>query len=76
MPKMIQIRNVPDDIHQKMKDRAVREGMTLSDYIKNELRKSAEQLTMREWLENVQKLPKVRGKVDSVKIIRKLREGK
>lgn len=37
MPKMIQIRNVPDDMHKALKVRAAAEGMTLSDYIKREL---------------------------------------
>ena len=74
MPKMIQIRNVPDEVHQKFKERAAREGMTLSDYIKNELKQTAEQPTMREWLESVEKLPKIKSKVNITKIIRKLRD--
>lgn len=37
MPKMIQVRNVPDEMHQALKMRAVEEGMTLSDLIKREL---------------------------------------
>jgi antitoxin FitA len=31
--KMIQIRNVPDDLHRSLKERAAREGTTLSDLI-------------------------------------------
>jgi plasmid stability protein len=34
---MIQVRNVPDEMHQALKMRAVEEGMSLSDYIKREL---------------------------------------
>jgi antitoxin FitA len=30
---MIQIRNVPDDLHRKLKVRAAEQGMTLSDYL-------------------------------------------
>jgi plasmid stability protein len=37
MSKMIQIRNVPDDVHQKLKVRAAQQGMSLSDYVKREL---------------------------------------
>jgi antitoxin FitA len=37
MSKMIQIRNVPDDMHQELKVRAALAGMSLSDYIKREL---------------------------------------
>lgn len=37
MSKMIQVRNVPDEMHRALKARAAAEGMTLSDYIKREL---------------------------------------
>jgi antitoxin FitA len=33
MSKMIQIRNVPDDLHRRLKARAAQRGMTLSDYL-------------------------------------------
>jgi len=35
--KMIQIRNVPDDLHRSLKARAAREGRTLSDLILSDL---------------------------------------
>lgn len=37
MSKMIQVRNVPDDLHRQLKIRAAAAGMTMSDYIKREL---------------------------------------
>jgi antitoxin FitA len=37
MSKMIQVRNVPDELHRVLKTRAAAEGMSLSDYIKREL---------------------------------------
>jgi antitoxin FitA len=37
MSKMIQIRNVPEEMHRALKENAAREGMSLSDYIKREL---------------------------------------
>lgn len=37
MSKMIQIRNVPDELHRSLKMRAAAAGMSLSDYIKKEL---------------------------------------
>jgi plasmid stability protein len=37
MSKMIQIRNVSDEMHRTLKEAAAREGMSLSDYIKREL---------------------------------------
>ena len=45
---MIQIRNVPDALHKRLRVRAANAGMTLSDYLKMELDKSATQLTIPE----------------------------
>jgi plasmid stability protein len=50
MSSMIQIRNVPDELHRELKVRAARTGMTLSDYLLGELRALAVRPTMREWL--------------------------
>jgi antitoxin FitA len=40
--KMIQIRNVPDELHRSLKARAAREGRTLSDLILSDLPRLAE----------------------------------
>jgi plasmid stability protein len=37
MAKMIQVRNVPDEMHRELKARAAYEGISLSDLIKREL---------------------------------------
>ena len=41
MSKMIQIRNVPDAVHRKIKARAAQSGMTLSDYLLAEIERIA-----------------------------------
>lgn len=38
MSKMLQVRNVPDDLHETLKARAARAGMPLSEYVLRELR--------------------------------------
>lgn len=50
MSTMVQIRNVPDELHRELKARAARAGMTLSDYLLEELRDLAVRPTMREWM--------------------------
>lgn len=50
MAKMIQVRNVPDSLHRKLKMRAAEEGVTLSDLILDELRRFAEQPSMKQFL--------------------------
>jgi len=37
MSRMIQIRNVPEEVHRQVKARAAMEGMTLSDFLLREL---------------------------------------
>jgi plasmid stability protein len=41
MPTMIQVRNVPDEVHRTLKARAAAAGMSLSDYIKRDLVRAA-----------------------------------
>jgi antitoxin FitA len=48
MSKMIQIRNVPDDLHRELKMRAAAAGMSMSDYIKRELSRKSRKSTIRE----------------------------
>ena len=42
MSKMIQLRNVPDALHRKLKARAALEGMSLSEYLLGEVRRAAD----------------------------------
>lgn len=53
MSTMIQIRNVPDDLHRELKSRAAREGMSMSDWLLRELRKSLERPSRGDLLERV-----------------------
>jgi antitoxin FitA len=48
MSKMIQIRNVPDDLHRELKMRAAAAGMSMSDYIKRELDRRSRRSTIKE----------------------------
>lgn len=45
MSRMIQIRNVPDPLHRRLKARAAAAGMTLSDYLRTELERVAGHVT-------------------------------
>jgi len=53
MPKMIQLRHVPDALHRALKARAALEGLSLSDYLLREVRKVAERPTVAEIWERV-----------------------
>jgi predicted nucleic acid-binding protein len=45
---MIQIRNVPDDLHRRLKARAAMAAMTLSDYLLKEVGEVAKRPTIEE----------------------------
>ncbi|MEO8277634.1 MAG: hypothetical protein ABI639_15585 [Thermoanaerobaculia bacterium] len=59
MPVMIQIRNVPESLHRKLKVRAAEAGMSLSDYLLADLRKVAERPTAAELRTRLQARPAV-----------------
>ena len=48
MSAMIQIRNVPNELHRRLKARAALAGMTLSGYLLHEIRRVAERPSLEE----------------------------
>lgn len=76
MSKMIQIRDVPEQLHRTLKARAAREGMSLSDFIKGELERSAERPTMREWLEVGRRSAPIPKDRSAAEIVRELRDSR
>ena len=61
MSKMIQIRNVPDDLHRKLKIRAAEQGLSLSEYLLRMAEREANTLTIEELSERIRR----RGRVAS-----------
>lgn len=57
MPKMIQIRHVPDALHRRLRARAAMAGMSLSDYLRQELEQIAAQMTYEELKTRLADLP-------------------
>jgi len=51
--KNIQIRNVPDDVHEVYKRRAAAAGKSLQEYLRADLTEQAGRPTMQEWLDQV-----------------------
>ena len=74
MSRMIQIRNVPDALHRRLRVRASQAGMTLSDYLKQELERSATQLTLDELRVRLSALPPLSVSEAPVDIIRAVRD--
>jgi antitoxin FitA len=66
MGKMIQIRDMPEEVHRRLKVRASHAGMTLSAYVLSELKAIAERPTPDEVLMRLSKLQPVRVGVDEI----------
>jgi antitoxin FitA len=73
MSKMIQIRNVPDEVHRALKVRAANAGMSLSDFLLREVTRVAGTLTVEEVIERARRRGPVVLDEDPVDTIRRLR---
>ena len=74
MSKMVQIRNLPDVLHRKLKSRAADSGQTLSDFLLAELERLAARPTRDEMLTRIHSRKRVTLKTPAALIIRKERE--
>ena len=71
---MIQVRDVPEQVHRTLKARAAREGMSLSEFIKRELERAVERPTMREWLQRTEQAKPISTKRSAAQVLRELRD--
>ncbi len=76
MPAMIQLRNVPDELHRKLKARAAAEGLSLSAYILRDAAELAERPSSAEWLQMARGLRPLKLKETPAETIRKMRDGR
>ena len=76
MSKMIQLRNVPDALHRRLKARAAMAGMSLSDYLLSEIREIAEKPTLAEFRERLGRREPVELQLDIARIVREERDAR
>jgi antitoxin FitA len=72
--RMIQIRHVPEDVHRRLKDRARREGMSLSEYLLMEVTLLSQQMSWDELFAEIDRDNPQPTDVDWVEAIREDRE--
>jgi plasmid stability protein len=73
---MVQIRNVPGELHRKLKARAALEGLSMSDFVMREIRKALERPTRQEILERLQARPARRLARSAAEVIRAERDAR
>jgi len=74
MAGMIQIRNVPETLHRRLKARAAVAGKTLSDYLLEEIRSAAERPTLDELRERLARRSSVKIPISTTQAVREERE--
>jgi antitoxin FitA len=74
MTAMIQIRNVPDELHRQLRSRAALAGMSLSDYLLAEIRQVAERPTLDELRARLQRRPGLAPSVPPAQAVRAERD--
>jgi len=74
MPKMIQLRNVPDTLHRRLKARAALEGMSLSEYLLAEVRRAAERPSLAELRQRLAERTRVTPSVSPRSAVRQERD--
>ena len=74
MSAMIQIRNVPDELHRQLKSRAALAGQSLSEYLLREVGKIAARPTIEDMLKRLDELPPTAFTVDAAEILREERD--
>jgi plasmid stability protein len=76
MAVMVQIRNVPDELHRKLKSRAALAGMSISEYLLREMERSLARPTSGEILERLRSQDRVNLTSSVVEAVRAEREGR
>jgi len=74
--KLLQIRNVPDEVHRTLKARAALAGMSLSEYALAELRRAAERPTRDEILARISQRPPSRLRRSAAAAVRAERDAR
>ena len=74
MSKMLQIRNVPDEVHRRLKSRAALAGMSMSDYVLREIEVVLSRPTRDEVFARIAELPPIDLDPPSAEVLRDERE--
>jgi len=76
MSKMIQLRNVPDALHRKLKARSALAGMSLSDYLLAEIKEIAERPTLAELRDRLHQRAPISKDLNTVQVLEEERSAR
>ena len=72
----LQIRNVPDELHRRLKARAALEGQSLSEYALGELRRAMQRPTRRDLVERVAAFERLTAAASAADAVRAERDAR
>lgn len=73
---MVQIRNVPTELHRRLKARAAMEGLSMSDFVMREVRKALDRPTRQEIIDRLRARPVRRLPRSAAEVIRAERDSR
>lgn len=76
MAKMLQVRNVPDDVHRRLKSRAALAGTSMSEYVLREVERSLEKPTRAELFARIARLRPIKLTPPAKDILRNERKSR
>ncbi|MEM1379775.1 MAG: toxin-antitoxin system HicB family antitoxin [Pseudomonadota bacterium] len=76
MNKHIQIREVPEELHRKLKERAASQGMSMSDYLKRMIEQDLQRLSWDEWKARAATRKPIDINVDMAALVRDERDSR
>lgn len=71
----IQVKNFPEDLHAKLRERAARQGVSVSGYVTGVLRRDLARPTTREWLDSLKEDEPV-SCITSEEVVNLIHEGR
>ena len=66
----VQVKHIPDDVHEQLRTRAAQQGTTISEYVLELIRNDLRRPSRQEWLARVAALPPLDIDDDEVQRIR------
>jgi plasmid stability protein len=73
---MIQIRNVPETVHRKLKSHAALDGMSLSEYLLAEVRRAADRPSLTELRQRLAQRTPVKLETSAAEAVRQERDSR
>ncbi len=69
----LQVKNLPDELHAEMRERAAQDGLTLSEYVTRLIRRELRRPALNDWLDRLAVRP-LHVDVDAVALLDQLRD--